>query len=380
MGSSKIYSISDYYLGELIGEGLFGKVYHAKPKRGEALSPAAAAAAATTRKGNVSYPSILPNNVAIKTMDKHEIMKQDKSKMVLKELRVLTKLSQLQLGSIHIVQLFMSFVDSQNLYLIQEICIFGTLAIIRKDKMVSPDEIRFYSAQILTGIQFMHLHSVIHCDLKPENIMIADNCIIKIIDFGCAIDLENGIDAKEIDFVGTADYVSPEVIIGGTSERVDAIDVPEDGNNSALPHYSSEYAPAIDLWAFGCIIYFLFCGESPFHDASEHLTLKRIIQYMQQDCTLQEKEGLIKSFSNDGVLMQTTMDLVEKLLIPHPKDRLGMGNDGYDAIMTHSFFDGYDWHCDHTPSISKSSQPQIKTATTKEQMQDGSTLPFDFFT
>jgi serine/threonine protein kinase len=326
------------------------------------------------------YPSALPENVAIKAMDKHEIMKRGKSKMVLKERGLLTKLS--QLGSRHTIQLFMSFVDSQNLYLVQEICRFGTLAMIRHDQRLSPDNIRSYSAQIQTGIQFMHLHSIIHCDLKPENIMIADNCIIKIIDFGCAVDLQNEFDAKEIEFAGTADYVSPEVVIGGKSDKVYESDVPEDGNSSSLPHYSSEYAPAIDLWAFGCIIYFLFCGESPFHDMSEHLTLNRIIKYAQQDWILREKEGLIKSFFNNGALMRTVIDLVEKLLMPHPKDRLGMDSAGHDSIMAHHFFQGYNWSCDHTSAISESERPQsrIKAATKKELMQDGLSLPFDFFT
>ena len=116
-------------------------------------------------------------------MDKLEIMKcKQRSKMVMKERRLLTKLT--QLGSKHTVQLFMSFVDSQNLYLVQEICIFGTLAAIRQQHRLPIEKIRSYSAQILTGIEFMHHYSIVHCDLKPENIMVQTvNSCLRAVSF-----------------------------------------------------------------------------------------------------------------------------------------------------------------------------------------------------
>ena len=365
------YSISDFYIGKLIGEGLFGKVHHAKVKKTLNLN-------------------LLPDrHVAIKAMDKLEIMKcKQRSKMVMKERRLLTKLT--QLGSKHTVQLFMSFVDSQNLYLVQEICIFGTLAAIRQQHRLPIEKIRSYSAQILTGIEFMHHHSIVHCDLKPENIMVANNDIIKIVDFGCAIDLEsaNENDEKGIDFAGTADYVSPEVIGGKRkSSKADAIamDVIEGGNNGSLilPHYSLEYAPAIDLWAFGCIIYFLFCAESPFHDETDHLTLNRIITYVKQDWHLRDREGLVVSFYDDNDLMQTTIDLLEKLLLSQPGDRLGMGDGRHDAIRSHDFYKDHSFsslndatNASDFPQL----RPQIQIDTvTKDEMQDGAELPFDFF-
>ena len=78
----------------------------------------------------------------------------------------------------------MSFVDSQNLYLVQEICIFGTLAAIRQQHRLPIEKIRSYSAQILTGIEFMHHYSIVHCDLKPENIMVQTmNSCLRAVSF-----------------------------------------------------------------------------------------------------------------------------------------------------------------------------------------------------
>ncbi len=50
-----------------------------------------------------------------------------------------------------------------------------------------------------------------------------------------------------------------------------------------LPVFQLEHAFAIDLWAFGCLLYFILEGVSPFHDRSDELALRRIIQYVKRD-------------------------------------------------------------------------------------------------
>jgi len=173
------WSASNFYFGELIGEGLFGKVYHAKCKKGS-CDGSTSTAATTALVGR------LPTDVAIKVMDKLQIMKGNKTKMILRERSVLTKLSQLQ-SNRYSARLIMSFVDQHNLYLVQELCTFGSLSSLRihlrihlrHDQQISRKEaIWHYSGQILSAIEFMHSHSIVHCDLKPENVMISNHCIL----------------------------------------------------------------------------------------------------------------------------------------------------------------------------------------------------------
>ena len=393
------WSTSNFYFGDLIGEGFFGKVYHAKHKQ----------------KEGEGLPHSLPTNgVAIKTMDKTQIVKNGNTKMVLRERNTLAKLSHFE--SRRTVQLFMSFVDDQNLYLVLELCEFGTLSALRREKKLSMEAIRNFSGQILSAVEFMHYHSVVHCDLKPDNVMIAHNFQIKIGDFGCAMDVSLG-DCSEIDFVGTSDYVSPEVIKGSTGTFCES----EDDKGAVeitlnlkkpLPVFQLEHAFAIDLWAFGCLLYFILEGVSPFHDRSDELALRRIIQYVKRDEKIcLEYFKRTRSLEGGGdMAMSTTssksssmfedgnkclLDLVNHLLIADPPKRLGMGkvkpkhNNTYTSIRSHNFYLGFDW-CqidkeeefdEHHRNMFQTllSSPSIRTDVKQEEMQDGACLPFDFF-
>jgi 3-phosphoinositide dependent protein kinase-1 len=103
-------------------------------------------------------------------------------------------------------------------------------------------------------------------------------------------------------FVGTAEYVSPEVL-----------------NNTGITYAS-------DLWALGCIIYQMLAGRPPFKAASEYLTFQKI--------TARELE-FPENFP------PAAAGLVDALLREEPSERLGAG--GLSALRAHPFFEGVDW-------------------------------------
>ncbi|XP_026876109.2 myosin light chain kinase, smooth muscle-like isoform X1 [Electrophorus electricus] len=109
-----------------------------------------------------------------------------------------------------------------------------------------------YMRQILEGVQYMHHKSIIHLDLKPENIVCVNSTgtLIKIIDFGLARKLEPGKPLRVMQ--GTPEFVAPEVI---NYEPV------------ALP---------TDMWSIGVICYILLSGESPFQGSTDAETLALI--------------------------------------------------------------------------------------------------------
>ncbi|KAL0992792.1 hypothetical protein UPYG_G00098440 [Umbra pygmaea] len=111
-----------------------------------------------------------------------------------------------------------------------------------------PTSVR-YVQQILEGVGYMHQQSIVHLDLKPENIVCVDltGTRIKIIDFGLASKLDPSTPLKVMH--GTPEFVAPEVI---------------------------SYEPVglmTDMWSIGVICYILLSGESPFQGDSEDETL-----------------------------------------------------------------------------------------------------------
>ncbi|CAM8974627.1 hypothetical protein QQ045_028759 [Rhodiola kirilowii] len=278
------FSIQDFELGKIYGVGSYSKVIRAKKK-----------------DTGVIY--------ALKIMDKKFIMKENKTAYVKMERIVLD-----QLNHPGIVQLCFTFQDTFSIYMGLESCEGGELfdQITRKGRL-SEDEARFYAAEVVDTLEYIHSMGLIHRDIKPENLLLTSDGHIKIADFGSVKPMEDSnvtvlpnaaSDDKACTFVGTAAYVPPEVL------------------NSSPATFSN------DLWALGCTLYQMLSGTPPFKDASEWLIFQRIIA---RDLRFPNY------FSHDA------KDLIDRLLDKDPIRRPGAGPEGYDALKKHHFFNGVNW-------------------------------------
>ncbi|KAD2804757.1 hypothetical protein R6Q59_029826 [Mikania micrantha] len=279
------FTIQDFEIGKIYGVGSYSKVVRAKKKD----------------TGKV---------YALKIMDKKFITKENKTAYVKLERIVLD-----QLTHPGIVQLHFTFQDTYSLYMALESCEGGELfdQITRKGRLTE-DETRFYAAEIVDALEYMHNMGLIHRDIKPENLLLTSDGHIKIADFGSVKPMQDSqitvlpnaaSEEKASTFVGTAAYVPPEVL------------------------NSSPATIGNDLWALGCTLFQMLSGSSPFKDASEWLIFQRIIA---RDVRFPDY------FSKDA------RDLIDKLLDTDPVKRPGAGPDGYDSLKNHPFFRGIDWH------------------------------------
>ncbi|KAF3331958.1 3-phosphoinositide-dependent protein kinase 2-like protein [Carex littledalei] len=283
------FAIDDFELGKMYGTGSYSKVVRAKKKD----------------TGNV---------YALKIMDKKFITKENKISYVKLERIVLD-----QLDHPGIIRLFFTFQDTYSLYMALESCEGGELfdQIIRKGRL-SEDEARFYAAEVVDALEYLHGLGLIHRDIKPENLLLTSDGHIKLADFGSVKPIKdtpltvlpNSTAEKACTFVGTAAYIPPEVL------------------NSCPATYSN------DLWALGCTLYQMLSGSSPFKDASEWLIFQRI---MARDLHFPDY------FSDKA------RDLIDQLLDVDPTKRPGWSS--YASLKGHPFFRGIDWkNLRHTPS------------------------------
>uniref|UniRef100_K3W9T5 non-specific serine/threonine protein kinase n=1 Tax=Globisporangium ultimum (strain ATCC 200006 / CBS 805.95 / DAOM BR144) TaxID=431595 RepID=K3W9T5_GLOUD len=241
---------------------------------------------------------------AVKVMDQGFIRKENKAAFVLTERKVMSRL-------VHpnIVKFYCSFRDTQSLYLAMELCRGGDLfGVIRDeykknqeqgvmDTACSLEMTKFYVAEIVQALEYMHTKHVIHRDLKPDNLLLSEDGHLKVTDFGTAKD-QDDTNSDINQFCGTVSYVSPEVLHDKPATR------------------------ACDLWALGCIIFQMLTGRTPFVAENDYLTFQVIINHSSE------------TFEFPESVPEDAQDLIQKLLIQEPSERIGASQDeaGYAEL------------------------------------------------
>jgi len=214
-----------YELGRLLGQGTFAKVYYARNlKTGE--------------------------SVAIKVMAKEKILKVGMIEQIKREVSVMRLVRHP-----NIVRLYEVMASKTKIYFVMEYVKGGELFNRVADKgKLKEEEARKYFQQLISAVDFCHSRGVYHRDLKPENLLLDDNGVVKVSDFGLsALPEQFRQDGLLHTACGTPAYVAPEVI---TKKGYDGA--------------------TADIWSCGVILFVLMAGYLPFLDANLMVMYKKI--------------------------------------------------------------------------------------------------------
>ena len=283
-------SIYDYESLAIIGRGAFGEVHVCRE----------------IKTGNI---------YAIKKMKKEILTQKNQVMHIRSEQLIMSKIK-----SPWIVDLKASFQEDDYLYLVMEFLPGGDFMsyLIKKD-ILTEDEARFYTAELILAVDSIHKLDCIHRDIKPDNILIDKNGHIKLSDFGLAKVSDNIhknfinnkfnnnklTHQKNYSCVGTAYYVAPEVL------------------------NKTGYGKDIDWWSVGVIFFEMLIGYAPFCSEETKEVCYKVLNW---------KKYL--KIPDDFTLSEEAEDLINKM-INNQEERLG--KNGIEEIKAHPFFKGIDW-------------------------------------
>ncbi|RPA77009.1 Pkinase-domain-containing protein, partial [Ascobolus immersus RN42] len=199
----------------------------------------------------------------------------------------------------NIVKFHEHFDDDEYLSIILEFVRGGDLRDYRKTHGVLPEFlVKSVASQVLSAVGYLHQQGVTHRDIKPENILVSSKnpLVVKLTDFGLAKAIANDQSMLKT-FCGTMLYLAPEVF-------------PEHYLKAAN---KGSYTQSIDIWAIGCVLYFLLTDRHPFDCGDDReLTLSRI-------CNAQYDIQLLEQHSSSAF---ECTDFISRMLQVEPRFRI----------------------------------------------------------
>ncbi|GMH12330.1 hypothetical protein Nepgr_014171 [Nepenthes gracilis] len=266
---------------------------------------------------------------AMKAMDKNVMLNRNKVHRACAEREILDILDHPFLPA-----LYASFQTQTHICLITDYCPGGELFMLldrQPTKVLKADAARFYAAEVVVALEYLHCQGIIYRDLKPENILLQCDGHVSLTDFdlSCLTSCKPQILVRDThekkrqhkaqqmpiflaepirasnSFVGTEEYIAPEIVTGA-------------GHTSA-----------VDWWALGILLYEMLYGYTPFRGKTRQKTFTNILQKNLK-------------FPKSVQVSLHAKQLMYRLLRRDPKNRLG-SQEGANEIKRHPFFHGVNW-------------------------------------
>ncbi|XP_003386485.1 PREDICTED: calcium-independent protein kinase C [Amphimedon queenslandica] len=288
----KVVTLDDFKFLKVLGKGSFGKVLLAEMKNSDRV-------------------------YAIKVLRK-DVIQDDDIECVLTEKRVLA----LACRHPYLTSMHSCFQTEERLFFVMEYVNGGDLMFqIQRVRKFDEDRARFYSAEIILALLFLHNVGIIYRDLKLDNVLLDSDGHVKVADFGmCKENIKDG--RLTSTFCGTPDYIAPEIL------------------------EEKDYGSSVDWWALGILMYEMMAGQPPFEADNE--------------------DELFEAIRNDEVLYPVWLSreansILRGFLTKNPARRLGcQPGIGERQIKIHAFFRTIDWEKLEKRQIPPPFKPQVR--------------------
>ena len=289
-GTKSIFCYENIEIQGLIGVGAFGRVYLVKLK---------------------SDP--YGTHVAMKVLRKSKMANFKHGKQSALEPNILRFLAHP-----FIVSLLGSFETSDAVFIFMEYIQGGELfALVQKCGALSNDVARFYAAELVVVLDYLHSKKIVFRDLKLENVLLDAQGHIKLIDFG----FSKHITHDTWTICGTPEYLAPEILL-------------KKGHNHA-----------VDWWALGVLLFECLAGYPPFEG---------------NDVTQIYKKILLNTIQFPETLDPHAQDLIKRLLHSSKEERLGSSETGVQEIYQHPWFASVDWDQCQSKKLKPPFIPQLQ--------------------
>ncbi|BHF65907.1 Beta-adrenergic receptor kinase 2 [Sparganum proliferum] len=273
-------SMSDFSVHRIIGRGGFGEVYGCRKLNSGKM-------------------------YAMKCLDKKRIKMKSGESMAINELNILSRVSSGD-ASPFIVCMTYAFQTPEKLCFILDLMNGGDLNYhLSQHGTFTEDEVQFYAAEVILGLEHMHERNIVYRDLKPANILLDERGHVRISDLGLACDVSEKWPTAA---VGTYGYMAPEVM-----------------------QKSVSYAFSADWYSLGCTIYKLLVGNCPFR------------QHGQRGRGNDGKSSSQQTLHIPDKFSEATKSFLTQLLQSQVETRLGCCGSGARELKSHPFLAHLDW-------------------------------------
>ncbi|XP_050228333.1 serine/threonine-protein kinase D6PKL1-like [Mercurialis annua] len=322
--------------------------------------------------GTVYLAELISSNClfAIKVMDNDFLARRKKMPRAQTEREILRMLDHPFLPT-----LYSQFTSDNLSCLVMEYCPGGDLHVLRQKQLggsFSEPAARFYVAEVLLALEYLHMLGVIYRDLKPENILVREDGHIMLTDFDLSLrcnvspTLLKSTDANPVKISGPCTEssciepfciepvpcFSPRFLPSTAKARKlkaemaaqvkslpQLVAEPSDARSNSFVGTHEYLAPeiikgkghgaAVDWWTFGIFLYELLYGRTPFKGSCNEETLDNVISQNLR-------------FPDTPLVSFQARDLIWGLLSKDPENRLGTEK-GAAEIKQHPFFEGLNW-------------------------------------